>query len=135
MANEASSQGWRLLRRTLRTQRKMLLVGVVVGLMWTFAKLSVPLLVRQAIDRGIDERTDSLLLWSLVIVGVGVVAGTFTALRRWIAFKESRWTETWLRERLFNHLLRLHIGYHDRSQTGQLMSRASTDCNRSRASW
>jgi ATP-binding cassette, subfamily B, bacterial len=127
MANEASSQGWRLLRRTLRAQRKMLLVGIIVGLMWTFAKLSVPLLVRRAIDRGIDAKTDSLLLWSLVIVGVGVVAGTFTALRRWVAFKESRWTETWLRERLFNHLLRLHIGYHDRSQTGQLMSRASTD--------
>jgi ATP-binding cassette, subfamily B, bacterial len=127
MANDERSQGWRLLRRTLRGQRKMLLVGVVVGLAWTVAKLSIPLLVRRVIDRGIDQRTDSLVAWSLVIVAAGVIAGVFTALRRWVAFRESRWTETWLRERLFNHLLRLNIGYHDRSQTGQLMSRASTD--------
>ncbi|MFM8381978.1 MAG: ABC transporter ATP-binding protein, partial [Actinomycetota bacterium] len=55
------------------------------------------------------------------------VAGFFTAFRRWIAFRESRWTETRLRERLFHHLVRLHIGYHDAHQTGQLMSRASSD--------
>ena len=32
-----------------------------------------------------------------------------------------------LREHLFGHVLRLHAGYHDRTQTGQLMSRASSD--------
>ncbi|MEY3362596.1 MAG: hypothetical protein RLZZ538_139, partial [Actinomycetota bacterium] len=37
------------------------------------------------------------------------------------------WTETLLRERIFAHIQRLHVGYHDRTQTGQLMSRASSD--------
>jgi ATP-binding cassette subfamily B protein len=58
---------------------------------------------------------------------MAVVAGVFTAWRRWYAFKESRLTETVLRERLFAHIMRLHVGYHDRTQTGQLMSRASSD--------
>ena len=32
-----------------------------------------------------------------------------------------------LRERLFAHFQRLHFAFHDRAQTGQLMSRANTD--------
>ena len=62
-----------------------------------------------------------------MIAAAGLLAGLFTALRRYYAFREARWTETKLRERLFGHIMSLHIGYHDRSQTGQLMSRASSD--------
>ena len=47
--------------------------------------------------------------------------------RRYLAFREARWTETWLRDRLFAHLQALHFAFHDRAQTGQLMSRANTD--------
>ena len=91
-------------------------------------KVSVPLLVRYSIDRGI-EQDDMLLLWAGLIAIAGVAVGTFTALRRFYAFREARWTETRLREQLFNHILSLHIGYHDRAQTGQLMSRSSSDLN------
>jgi ATP-binding cassette subfamily B protein len=48
-------------------------------------------------------------------------------MRRYVAFRESRWAETLLRERLFAHLISLNVGYHDKAQTGQLMSRASSD--------
>ena len=66
-------------------------------------------------------------MWSALIASAGLVAGAFTAFRRYVAFREARWTETQFRERLFDHILRLHVGYHDRTQTGQLMSRASSD--------
>ena len=59
---------------------------------------------------------------------------TFTAFRRFYAFREARWTETRLREQLFSHIMSLHIGYHDRSQTGQLMSRSSSDLTQIQAS-
>jgi ATP-binding cassette, subfamily B, bacterial len=121
-----TSDGWRMLRRALRAQVRGLAAGVVVGLLWGAAKVSVPLLVQQAIDRGIDG-DGSLLFWSLAILVAGLLAGTFTTLRRWLAFRESRWTETWFRERLFAHLQQLDAGFHDQAQTGQLMSRASTD--------
>ena len=89
-------------------------------------KISVPILVRFSIDRGIDQG-DRLWLWVGLIVLAGIAVGTFTALRRYYAFREARWTETRLRERLFNHIMSLHVGYHDRAQTGQLMSRSSSD--------
>jgi ATP-binding cassette subfamily B protein len=119
---------WKLLASTLRDQRRNLIIGSVIGLLWMVGKISVPILVRFSIDRGIDEG-ELLGLWVGLIVVAGIAVGTFTALRRYYAFREARWTETRLRERLFNHIMSLHVGYHDRAQTGQLMSRSSSDLN------
>ena len=126
-ADDAPSR-WKLLSSTLKAQRRNLIIGSAIGLLWMVGKVSVPLLVRYSIDRGI-EQDDMLWLWVSLIAIAGVAVGTFTALRRFYAFREARWTETRLREQLFNHILSLHVGYHDRAQTGQLMSRSSSDLN------
>ncbi|MDP2293181.1 MAG: ABC transporter ATP-binding protein [Actinomycetota bacterium] len=118
--------GWGLLRAMLREQRSGLAAGVAVGLLWSAGKVTVPKLTSLAVDRAVLG-TGSLLFWSLIIAAVAVIAGIFTAWRRWFAFRESRLTETKLREQLFAHIMRLHVAYHDRTQTGQLMSRASSD--------
>lgn len=119
---------WAVLRSTLSAQRRNLTIGTLIGLAWTVGKVATPVLVGYGIDRGI-RNDDKLWLWASLIALAGVVAGTFTALRRFYAFREARWTETRLREQLFGHILSLHIGYHDRAQTGQLMSRSSSDLN------
>lgn len=119
---------WALLVDTLSAQRRNLAIGTIIGLGWTLGKIGAPLLVRFGIDRGIRE-DDRLWMWAGLIAVAGVVAGSFTAFRRFYAFREARWTETRLRERIFGHIMSLHIGYHDRAQTGQLMSRSSSDLN------
>jgi ATP-binding cassette subfamily B protein len=103
-----------------------LTIATLIGLLWMCGKVAVPWLVGIGIDRGI-EADDRVWLWSGLVAAAGVASGIFTAFRRYYAFREARWTETKLREQLFGHILRLHIGYHDRSQTGQLMSRSSSD--------
>src|SRR3954462_13659262 len=114
----------------IRPQWWWVRVGVLVGLAWTAAKVSVPLLVRAAIDHGIEaDDGQALLMWVGIIALVGIAQGAFTGMRRWFAFKVARWSETALRDRLFAHLQRLHFSYHDRAQTGNLMSRANTDLN------
>ncbi|NDH47138.1 MAG: ABC transporter ATP-binding protein, partial [Acidimicrobiia bacterium] len=123
---QESREGWKLLWRVLMEQRRGLVLGVVVGLLWAVGKVSVPQITKLGIDRGI-EGNGSLVFWAGLVVAAAVIAGIFTAFRRWVAFRESRWIETRLRESIFDHLLRLHVGYHDRMQTGQLMSRASSD--------
>lgn len=123
---EQRSAGWKLLRATLRVQRRNLLIGVAVGTFWAAGKVTVPQLTKYSINHGI-EKNGSLLQWSVLIACAGVVIGILSGLRRYVAFRESRWAETLLRERLFAHVLSLHIGYHDHAQTGQLMSRASSD--------
>ncbi len=121
-----TKEGWKLLRDTLRLQRVGLATGALVGLAWTLGKVSVPQLTKLAIDRGI-EQSGSLLFWTFLILGAAIIAGFFAAWRRYIAFRESRLTESMLRERIFSHLQGLHVGFHDRAQTGQLMSRSSSD--------
>lgn len=119
-------EGWLLLIATLKLQQRALLFGAGIGLMWTLGKVSVPQLTRLAIDQGI-EQNGSLLQWTMLILLAATVAGVFAGWRRYIAFRESRITETMLRERLFAQIQGLHVGFHDKSQTGQLMSRASSD--------
>jgi ATP-binding cassette subfamily B protein len=110
----------------LHEQRRGLIAGVVVGLLWSAAKVAVPRLTREAIDRGVIGH-GSLWFWSGLIVAAALVAGIFSGWRRMIAFRESRLAETRLREQIFAHVMRLHVAYHDHSQAGQLMSRASSD--------
>ncbi len=123
---EQRISGWPLLRTVLRAQRKGLIGGVVVGLLWSAGKVTVPRLTRTAIDRGILGH-GSLWFWGGLIAIAALIAGVFSGWRRWLAFRESRLTETRLREDIFAQVQRLHIGYHDHTQTGQLMSRASSD--------
>ena len=119
-------EGWRLLIATLRLQVRGLSMGAGVGLAWTLGKVAVPQLTRLAIDKGI-EKDGSLIFWTMLILAAATVAGFFAACRRYFAFRESRLTETYLRERLFAQIQGLHVGFHDKAQTGQLMSRASSD--------
>ena len=123
---------WRPLMLLLRRQWRGLALGVLVGLLWTVGKVAVPQFTGLAIDRAIDG-AESAWGWALLIACAGMVTGTFTALRRYVAFSQSRLTEMRLREQLLAHILGLHIGYHDRAQTGQLMSRASSDLNQVQA--
>ena len=120
------SEGWRLLRAALRMQRRNLLLGALVGILWASFKVAVPQMTKYAINDGI-EKNGPLLRWALIIGGLGVLTGVLSGMRRYIAFRESRWAEMKFRERLFAHVLNLNIGYHDKAQTGQLMSRASSD--------
>lgn len=112
----------------MRSQRWGIAAGVTVGLLWTLGKVSIPKLVQLAIDQGIEARNGrAIARWAIAIAVAGVVAAVFTGLRRYVAFREARWAEAALRDRLFAHLQRLHFAFHDEAQTGQLMSRANTD--------
>jgi ATP-binding cassette subfamily B protein len=125
-AKGVTREGWRLLIATLRLQVRGLSMGAGVGLAWTLGKVAVPQLTRLAIDKGI-EKDGSLIFWTMLILAAATVAGFFAACRRYFAFRESRLTESYLRERLFAQIQGLHVGFHDKAQTGQLMSRSSSD--------
>ena len=123
---EQRSEGWRLLRAMLKAQRRNLLIGGFVGILWASFKVMVPQMTKYAINDGI-EKEGPLLRWAVIIGLLGVLTGVLSGMRRYVAFRESRWAETLFRERLFRHVIGLHVGYHDTAQTGQLMSRASSD--------
>jgi ATP-binding cassette, subfamily B, bacterial len=128
MPRTSSRRGWRLILQVTRERKVGIGFGVAVGLLWTAAKVSTGLIVRNAVDQGIiADDPGALRRWSIVLGLVAVCSATFTGLRRYLAFREARWVEASLRDRLFAHLQRLHFAFHDQTQTGQLMSRANTD--------
>ncbi len=120
--------GWRLMGSAIRPQRSWVIGGVLAGIMWTAAKLTIPLLAAAAIDDGMRAGDQGKVIrLTMIMVAVGIVQAVCTGLRRYAAFRIALRTETDLRQRLFAHLQRLHFAFHDQAQTGQLMARANTD--------
>ena len=120
--------GWRMMAASLRPSKGWIVAGVLASLTWAGTKLVVPLLVRNAIDKGLDPyEPRKLLTYGGIIVFVTVFVAGSSALRRYAAFALSLRSEADLRHQMFAHLQRLHFGYHDAAHTGQLMARATTD--------
>ena len=125
---ELRRAGWRLIRGELREQRRWVIAGIGAGVIWTAAKITVPLLAAAAIDDGIIPGDGAAIaMYAALIVLVGAVQAFGTGARRYAAFRISYRVETDMRQRLFGHLQRLHFAFHDEAQTGQLMARANTD--------
>jgi len=95
--------------------------------------LAMPQLIRWIVDHGIVRR-DATLLNGAVL---GLLALAF--LRSGLAYLQGIWTETAsqnvacdLRRELHRHLARLSFSWHDRAETGQLLTRAIQDVERIR---
>ncbi|HXB16840.1 MAG TPA: ABC transporter ATP-binding protein [Solirubrobacteraceae bacterium] len=74
-----------------------------------------------------SHQRDQLVTIAIVIVVAVLVRWGFMYWRRMIAGRVSLGIEFDLRELLYVHLQRLELGFFDRQQTGQLMSRATVD--------
>ncbi|HSJ53347.1 MAG TPA: ABC transporter ATP-binding protein, partial [Anaerolineae bacterium] len=113
--------------RRQATGAYLLLLGI------TGLAIAIPQLVRWIVDRGIRGGEQSLLAWSVVaLLGLTLVRGV-------LAFLQGRWTEIAsqgvaydLRNDIHEKLAGLSFSYHDRAQTGQLLSRAVQDVERIR---
>lgn len=90
------------------------------------AQVSLPLVVRFALDEGIAKH-HALGLWVGLIAGLGVITFGAGYLLRYQAGKVSLGLEFDLRTLLFEHLQSLDLATHDSIQTGQLTSRANAD--------
>ncbi len=100
------------------------LVLAIAAMLMTVA---IPFLVGKGIDAVDEGRRDDLVLIGSLIAGAGLGRLLLTFARRMIAGRVSLGVEYDLRERMYGHLLSLELGFFDRQQTGQLMSRATVD--------
>ena len=87
----------------------------------------IPLLVGLAVD-AVEESNMQQLYWlTAAILGAAVLRLGLTVIRRIVAGRVSLAVEYDLRQEIYSHLMGLEIGFFDRNQTGQLMSRATVD--------
>ena len=97
-------------------------------------QLVIPLVLARAIDDGVVGGDRGFLLnAALLIVGLTVLQGGFTFLRSYLVQTVAERVGFDLRNALYVHLQGLPFSFYDRSQTGQLMTRATDDINNIRA--
>ncbi len=109
------------------------LLSIVSALVWMVVVVAVPYVEKLVIDRAITgERRDLLGPLVGLLLGVGLVKALGVGGRRWFAFRLSYRAETDLRNRIFEHIQRLAFTFHDRTATGELMARASSDLSQVR---
>ena len=123
--------GWRTFVRLLgflRPYRASLAVSSVLAIASQGAGILVPVLTGVVINELSGEQdTRRLTLEITAVVALGVVRAGLMVGRRLISGKQALGVEYDLRDELYAHFLRLSFGFYDRSQTGQLMSRATID--------
>jgi ATP-binding cassette subfamily B protein len=94
----------------------------------TAAQLVVPSIIRDVIDTGLLKGEARFMLQSgLIILGVGALRSILAAVQRYLSETVSMRFAYDLRNRMFKHIQNLSFSYHDRAQTGQLMSRCTED--------
>lgn len=95
--------------------------------------LTIPQFIRWIVDEGIGGKNIQILVWSaLGLLGLTLLKGILT-------FFQGKWTETAsqgvaydLRNEMHRKLAELSFSYHDRTETGQILSRTVQDVERIR---
>jgi ATP-binding cassette, subfamily B, bacterial len=130
MANREGRRpaAWRYVRAVVKDQRRGVVGAVLSGLLWQTGAVCAPLVVKYAIDHGIVPHDhEALLLWLLLLLGVGLLEVCAGAFRHLYAIRNRANSDARVRDALFAHALRLDASYHDRVGPGELLSRASSD--------
>ncbi len=106
---------------------RLVLVAVLVVVATLFGLIG-PALLGRAIDQYvIHQDLEGLLQISLVMLGVYLAQGIFTAMHGIIMIRIGQYFVADIRSSLFRHFQALSMDYHDRHRTGDLMSRISND--------
>jgi ATP-binding cassette subfamily B protein len=108
-----------------------MLVAALVG---AATEIIIPLLTKASIDGPIATSAKSpghgyglLIPIGLAAIGLGIAEVALNVLRRWAQATAVAGLEQSMRDEIYQHLQRLEPAFHDRWQSGQLLSRATTD--------
>ena len=123
---------WRV-REFLRPWYGQIVVMLIAALLGAGAEIVIPLLTKAAIDGPIATASQHgrghglLVPIGLAAIGLGIAEVAVNFLRRWAQSSAIAGLEQSMRDDMYQHLQRLEPGFHDAWQSGQLLSRATTD--------
>ena len=118
---------WRV-RSYLRPYTGHMVTMIIAALLSELSPVVIPLLMQRVIDGPIRHgNRGALLPLSLLALAFGAAQAVAILVRRWVMTSSALGAETTLRHDLYTHLQRLPVAFHDRWQSGQLLSRATSD--------
>ncbi|MBF82603.1 MAG: ABC transporter ATP-binding protein [Actinobacteria bacterium] len=110
-----------------KSHKKSLYIGLFTGVIALVLNVAVPAMARNAIDAALETDREALKTWAIILISVGVGRFLFGALYRYSLFQLAWGVETDLRTLLYSHLTKLSFSYFDRTQSGEVISRANSD--------
>ncbi|MET1062176.1 MAG: ABC transporter ATP-binding protein [Aeromicrobium sp.] len=118
---------WRL-RGYLRPHVGALAIMLCTSLAGVGLSIAIPLVTKAMIDGPITDRElGPVLPLGLLALGLGVLEAALVFWRRWVQSNAVLGLETALRHDLYARLQQLPMSFHSKWQSGQLLSRATTD--------
>ncbi|MGH3364719.1 MAG: ABC transporter ATP-binding protein, partial [Nocardioidaceae bacterium] len=118
---------WRL-RGYLRPHLPALTVMLVTALAGVGVSLAIPLVAKAMIDGPIaDGEIEPVLPLGLLALGLGILEALLIFVRRWVQSNAVLGLETAVRGDLYERLQQLPMAFHGYWQSGQLLSRVTTD--------
>jgi len=119
----------RLLRPVFRSHWLRLACGFLALITVDLLQLIIPRFVKSAVDGlSVGTATSSMLLTlSLYVLAVAVLVAVLRFIWRYLIIGFSRILEKKLRDRLFDHVLRMDQPFFERWTIGDLMAHASND--------
>jgi ATP-binding cassette, subfamily B, multidrug efflux pump len=94
----------------------------------TAANLAAPQLLQSVIDGGVSARNMQVTLgMSALLLVLAALRGVFSFYQGYLAERASQGAAYDMRNAIFTHIATLSFSYHDRAQTGQLMTRVTSD--------
>ena len=123
---------WKALQRALGYLLKpyggLMAIAFVSLLLGSAASLISPRLIQRAIDNGIVPKNMTAILAAVAgLLVVAVVKGVFSFLQNFVSEKASQNMAYDLRNEIFNKITEMSFSFYDKQQTGQLMTRVTSD--------
>ncbi len=107
-----------------------LILGFFSALAAAVVTLLIPLVLQAAVDGPIATGDITLIVWASVgVLVLGVLEALFVYLRRAFVLTPATGVEYEIRQQFYRRLQRLPVSFHDRWQSGQLLSRMMQDIN------
>ena len=123
-----SSRGWfRRLLPVIRARRGTFAVVLLTGLSGLALQVSVPMVLRQAVDVAVDQRAGGLEGHVILLVSMAAASFGLRFTYRYLLFGTACRIETDLRSQIYDHLTRLSFSFYDRVAAGEVISRANSD--------
>jgi len=122
------SKGWfRRLLPVIRARRATFIMVLVTGLSGLALQVSVPMVLRDAVDVAVDQRGGGLEGHVLILVVMAAASFGLRFTYRYLLFGTACRIETDLRSQIYDHLTRLSFSYYDHMPAGEVISRANSD--------
>ena len=116
----------------VRPYRRQVIISIIAVLVFSATQLLIPLIIRYAIDNGLEPTADSRAALQLAMIGFALVIGVNYAASYVQESVVGRAAENVLfdiRTAMFAHLQNVSLSFMDKTEVGRLMSRLQGDVN------